>query len=107
MVVLIAIEGVRNVDTQVISPAAIVYTGISIFASITQFVGNNTVWGIVFIVIALYFSLREILTYKFRQAELQKYTTESEKRMENLQYALLLKQCGYDVPEKYIKKKEM
>lgn len=98
----IAIDGVRKVDTQRISPQALVYTGISLLMAVIQFNAGRMVWGIVFLAIALYFS-REIFTYKSRQLKIEKLTQESEKRMQDLQYAQLLKGYGYNVPEKFLK----
>ncbi len=98
----IAIDGVRKADTQHISPAGLLYSGISIFASISSFACQYTLGGIIFILIALYLSLRELLTYNIRQQMLKKLTQESEERMKNIQYAQLLKKYGYNVPEKYL-----
>jgi len=100
----IAIDGIREVDTKVISPAGIFYSAMSAFMAICCFVSEYAPIGIFFLIGALYFSLSEILSYKRRQETLKKYAQESEKRLQNLQYAQLLKASGYYVPDKYLKK---
>ena len=100
----IAIDGIREVDTKVISPAGIFYSVMSLFIAICSFAGGYSPIGIFFIIGALYLSLNEILSYKRRQEALKKYAQESEKRMQNLQYAQLLKTCGHYVPDKYLYK---
>ena len=98
----IAIDGPREADTMRISPAGIVYSLILLLAGICGFVSDMPVIGFFLIAVALYMSLSELLTYDKRQKKLQAEAAASEARLRNPAYAMLLKQYGYDVPEKYL-----
>ncbi len=100
----IAIQGVRFPDKMLISPAGIVFSLITLIISIMGFVNASVWYGIIFLAASLYLSLSEMLTYKSRQRELEKLTRESEERMNNPLYAILLSKAGFDVPDRYMPK---
>lgn len=100
----IAIDGVRFPDKMVISPAGIVFSLLALIMSIMGFVNASVPYGLIFLAESLYLSLSEILTYKSRQRKLEKLTRESEERMKDPMYALLLSKAGFYVPDRYMPK---
>ena len=114
----IAIEGIREVDEHRISPATLFsalffiafacalvwlfFNDLSLFSSGRTFfslIGAAISAGIgVFLVVS------ESNEYGERQEYLKQEKINSEKRMQNPQYINLLKELGYEISEKYLKK---
>lgn len=107
----IAIYGVREVDLKKVSPHTIVYSllGLAVslgclFSGISNGEDFHTIVGCVFLVGSAYMFFSELLGYKKRMKWLEQERIESEERLANLSYAILLKNNGYPVPDRFLRK---
>ncbi len=100
----IAVEGIRPNDDKVLAPGllviALIGLGIWVYDLIRNEYGIEVFLIVFFVLIPLY----HVLTAKRRLKKLCEETVQSENRLKNPAYALLLKNMGYDVPEKYLPK---
>lgn len=99
-----ALNGFRDVDKMRVSPGAVVYTLIGIIIAVCTFYGGYKIAGILIAIGSLWLSLDEICGFKKRQKMNEELLAESQKRIENPTYVLLLKKMGYNVPDSALQK---
>lgn len=98
----IAVEGIREPDTQKVSTGTILISIAGAMFSLALMNSDYAFFGIILLFLSVCSILHEFLTYKKRQAFLQKEKEASEQRLKNPGYALALKKLGVNVPEKYL-----
>lgn len=105
----IAIDGVREVDKMRLTPYTMVSSGVGIVISIIFLLGGITgnalhiaLLGFALIAYEVHSIWSEYHGWDERQEKLRYETEASERRMQNLEYALTLKMLGYSVPDKYL-----
>ena len=107
----IAIQGIREIDTQKISARTILFLIIGIFFGVGIFyLFDVDVISVIVAIIAVLLPtlnlISEYRNYGKRQAYLTMEKINSERRLENHEYAVFLKSLGYDVPKKYLEQNE-
>ena len=98
----IAVDGIRSVDTMLVSPSSIFVGIVGIVLCLGALLSGAYVPAIAFLVLFGISPAMEALSYKKRQAELEQKKAESEARLQDPGYALILKKMGYNVPDKYL-----
>ena len=98
----IAIEGVRDVDTQYVSPASVVFTMFGAMMFFMSFISTGKAFGVLFLIPGVYFLCDDLSSYKKRKKAFEILKLESEIRLLRPAYAVLLKQHGYNVPNEYL-----
>jgi hypothetical protein len=115
-IIEIAIDGIRPVDKMRIEPASFITLLMGCFSiyagylNITDSLNDDKsmswlffIIGGLFILGSLWSIIDHLINYKKNQLMLQQMKLESEKRLSNYTYALLLKQAGFNVPDKYLR----
>ena len=99
----IAVEGIRKVDTSLVSPYSILFGILGVIIGIGSFRGGLSIgWALVVVFIFCFSPLSDILSYRKRMEYFERERIASENRLRNPVYAHALKSMGYDVPEKYL-----
>ncbi len=105
----IAIYGIREVDLKRVSPSTIVFSLLGVAIGLTWLFsdmndGESPIVGCIMLAVSAYIFFSELLGYKKRRKRLEQLRIESKERLENHSYAMLLKNKGYPVPDKFLKK---
>ena len=105
----IAVDGIREVDKNRVSLRTIINSITFMFFAfgiLYVFGIEAIIFSIVPFIISIGLIVRDCAGYKSRQNYLNMERINSENRLKNYEYAALLKEFGYDVPEKYLEEKE-
>ncbi len=101
----IAIDGIKPEDKYHITPGSVIIYGFLVFIGISCCVSYRQFAGLILVGIGTACLINEYLGYDKRQKSLEEERAASEKRLQVLPYALLLKKIGYQVPDQYLVQK--
>ena len=90
-------------DTLPVRISSIVWFAFFAYVGISMFY-DDTGLSIVLLIFSIIPPFRDLATYEQRKEGLRNEKKESEKRLQDPQYALILKALGYPVPDRYLPK---
>ena len=113
----IAIDGIRTADTKRLSGSTLFACTSLLFMAValiclyindsSLFSSGRSIWSIFFAIVLLgmicFLVIDEVRGYGERQSFLEQERRNSEKRLQDYQYARFLQKLGYTVPEQYLR----
>ena len=102
----LAITGPRKQDTVFVGPASLRIALMGVVLGALLMIGRLTVFACIAFGVALATLVADAALYPTRQKKLAAERVASEKRLSDPDYARALKNAGYDIPDRYLKKEE-
>ena len=102
----LAITGPRKQDTVFVGPASLRIALMGVALGALLLIGRLTVFACIAFGVALATLVADAALYPTRQKKLAAERVASEKRLSDPDYARALKNAGYDIPDRYLKKEE-
>ena len=102
----LAITGPRKQDMAVVGPASLRIALMGVVLGALLLIGRLTVFACIAFGVALATLVADAALYPTRQKKLAAERVASEKRLSDPDYAKALKNAGYDIPDRYLKKEE-
>ena len=102
----LAITGPRKQDTVFVGPASLRIALMGVALGTLLLIGRLTVFACIAFGVALATLVADAALYPTRQKKLAAERVASEKRLSDSDYARALKNAGYDIPDRYLKKEE-
>ena len=102
----LAITGPRKQDMAVIGPGSLRVALMGVMLGALLLIGRLTVFACIAFGVALATLAADAALYPTRQKKLAAEREASEKRLSKPDYARALKNAGYDIPDRYLKKEE-
>ena len=102
----LAITGPRKQDTAFVGPASLRIALMGVVLGALLLIGRLTVFACIAFGVALATLVADAALYPTRQKKLAAERVASEKRLSDPDYARALKNAGYDIPDRYLKKEE-
>ena len=102
----LAITEPRRQDMAVVSPASLRLALMGVVLGMLLLLGNLKVLAYIAFGVALATLVADAALYPTRQKKLEAERLASEQRLSDPDYARVLKNAGYDIPERYLKKEE-
>ena len=99
----IAITGMRRQDKAFITSGSLKLAVMGIILGILMFIAKLTTFAAIAASVGLLCGIADLCLYPTRIKKLEKERQVSEKRLSDPGYARMLKNAGYEVPEKYLK----
>lgn len=99
-----ALNGFRDVDKMELSPQTAFYSIVGIIVAILAISSGYMIGGILIAAFCIFIFVDEIRSFKSREKRNEELLAESQKRIENPNYVLLLNKMGYDVPDSALQK---
>ena len=102
----LAITGPRKQDTVFVGLASLRIALMGVALGALLLIGRLTVFACIAFGVALATLVADAALYPTRQKKLAAERVASEKRLSDPDYARALKNAGYDIPDRYLKKEE-
>ena len=102
----LAITGPRKQDTAFVGPVSLRIALMGVVLGALLLIGRLTVFACLAFGVALATLVADAALYPTRQKKLAAERVASEKRLSDSDYARALKNAGYDIPDRYLKKEE-
>ena len=102
----LAITGPRKQDTAFVGPVSLRIALMGVVLGALLLIGRLTVFACIAFGVALATLVADAALYPTRQKKLAAERVASEKRLSDPDYARALKNAGYDIPDRYLKKEE-
>ena len=102
----LAITGPRKQDTVFVGQASLRIALMGVALGALLLIGRLTVFACIAFGVALATLVADAALYPTRQKKLAAERVASEKRLSDPDYARALKNAGYDIPDRYLKKEE-
>ena len=101
-----AITGLRKQDKALITAGSRKLALMGIVLGIVMYLLDLRVFGYIALGVGVLCGIADLALYPMRMKKLEKERQASEKRLSDPKYARMLKEAGYDIPEKYLKEEK-
>lgn len=103
----LAITGMRKQDKAFITPGSLKVSAMGIILGGLMLLAKLTTFGYIAMGVGLLWGVADLCLYPTRMKKMEKERQASEKRLSDPAYARMLKNAGYEVPQRYLPEGEI